>query len=123
MLPTILRFGEPWYTIYVYERKLITQFRDGTTVPAAPNTDCHSVALAAELGYLDTWDMSRDHEISHSWLARQAGFPYSPTLWHVAHPHDPAGIPPETMAREEATVLAYQKALDKTALRPWELKC
>ncbi|MDP9440677.1 MAG: hypothetical protein M3P34_00525 [Actinomycetota bacterium] len=99
-----------------------TRFGDGTKVGSTPNRDDHSLRVAAGLGYGDdTWSMSRDHELAHTWLAHLAGLPWSPTMWRLAHPWDPDLPDDAAVAHEEATVLRFQGTLDKTGLRPWDL--
>jgi hypothetical protein len=103
-------------------RYLETRFPDGTKVPAAPNTDPRSLAMADELGYGDdTWAMSRDHEITHTWLAHLDGTEISPVLWRLAHPQGPPPQPtPTEIAEEEARALTFQAKLDKQTPRPWD---
>ncbi len=99
-----------------------TRFGDGTKVGSTPNRDDHSLRVAAGLGYGDdTWSMSRDHEVAHTWLAHLAGLPWSPTMWRLAHPWGPDLPDDAQVAEEEATVLRFQGTLDKAALRPWDL--
>ncbi len=99
-----------------------TRFGDGTKVGSTPNRDAHSRRVAAGLGYGDdTWSMSRDHEVAHTWLAHLAGLPWSPTMWRLAHPWDPDLPDDAQVAEEEAMVLRFQGTLDKAALRPWDL--
>jgi len=94
---------------------------DGTKVGATPNRDNWSLQTSSGLGYGDdTWAMSRDHELSHSWLAHLDGKPCSPTMWRLAHPHSAEVADDVEVAEEEARVLAFQQALDKTEPRPWE---
>lgn len=107
-------------------RYLETRFPDGTVLPAAPNYDPASIALAHDLGYVgDTWAMSRDHELTHSWLAALDGLDWSPTLWHVAHRGAPGHVPMsgDAIRAEEARVLNAQRSLSKMAPRPWEQLC
>lgn len=99
-----------------------TRFADGTKVGSTPNRDAHTLRTAADLGYgHDTFAMSCDHEIAHTWLAHLAGRPWSPTMWRLAHPDDDDLPDDDEVATEEATVLAFQKTLDKGAPRPWDL--
>lgn len=99
-----------------------TRFGDGTKVGSTPNRDAHSLWVAAGLGYGDdTWSMSRDHELAHTWLAHMAGLPWSPTMWRLAHPWGPDLPDDAQVAEEEAMVLRFQGTLDKAALRPWDL--
>lgn len=91
-----------------------TKFGDGTSVPATGNLDAESIQRAAELGYRNTWEMSRDHEMCHNLLAAVVGLPYSPVLWSVAHPDEPK--PPKfAMHEEECQVFTIQRALVKAA--------
>jgi hypothetical protein len=104
------------------QRYVETRFPDGSTVGSTPNDDPHTLEVAAELGYgADTWAMSRDHEIAHSWLAHLEGPTPSRTMWRLAHPDDHDLADDDAVAREEARVLAFQATLDKGAPRPWEL--
>jgi hypothetical protein len=104
-------------------RYVETRFADGTRVGSTPNRDAHSLRLAEELGYGDdTWTMSRDHELAHTWLAHLSGRAWSRTMWHLAHPDDPSSPSAEEVAEEEAAVLAFQAALDKAAPRPWDVE-
>ena len=96
-----------------------TRFPDGTKVPAAPNIDNDSVYTAWDLGYEgDTWAMTRDHELAHTWLAFLAGHPHSPVLWRVAHEE---GLSEDWVREEEARVLEWQRGFDKGEHRPWDL--
>lgn len=98
--------------IWPDDRYLETIFPDGCKVPAAPNFDPASRALALELGYGDaldaTWRLSLWHEVCHSLLAEHLGQPFSFTLWAVAH-HVRAerGL----MHDEEQRVLALQRLI------------
>ena len=102
-------------------RYVESRMEDGTKVGATANRDDHSLAIAEELGYGDdTWTMSRDHELSHTWLAHLAGLPWSPTMWRLAHPDSPDVADDVAVAEEEARVLDFQRSLDKSKPRPWE---
>lgn len=80
--------------------------------------DPASVALAHELGYDgDTWAMSRDHELLHSWLAVRRGLPFSPTLWAVSRGDKRLTADP-IREWEEGDVLALQKFLRHGAFDP-----
>ncbi|MCU1455496.1 MAG: hypothetical protein JWN46_3642 [Acidimicrobiales bacterium] len=101
-------------------RYVETRFADGAEVGATPNTDPHSLQTAAALGYgQDTWAMSRDHELCHTWLSHLEGRPWSPTLWRLGHPGHPAADD-DAVAAEEQRVLDFQRSLDKDGPRPWE---
>ena len=103
-------------------RYVETRFPDGTKVGSTPNDDDHTMNTAAALGYgADTFAMSRDHEIAHTWLAHLDGRRWSPTMWRLAHPYDDELPNDDEVAEEEATVLAFQATLDKAAPRPWDL--
>ena len=94
---------------------------DGTKVGATPNRDEPSLRLAVELGYGDdTWEMSRDHELSHTWLAHQEGLPWSATMWRLAHPDSSEVAGDVEVAKEETRVLDFQRTLDKAGPRPWD---
>lgn len=99
-----------------------TRFEDGNKVGSTPNRDAHTLRVAEELGYGDdTWTMSRDHELSHSWLAHQDGLRWSPTMWRLAHPDGDDLPDDDAVAYEEARVLEFQRTLDKQSARPWDL--
>ena len=102
-------------------RYVESRMEDGAKVGATANTDEWSLATAAELGYgEDTWLMSRDHELSHTWLAHLAGLPWSPTMWRLAHPDSSDVADDVAVAEEEARVLEFQRTLDKASSRPWD---
>lgn len=87
-----------------------TVFRDGTTVPAAPEDTEEYWERARSMGYSDPWLMCFEHEFLHSVLALAEGRAVSPTLWAVAHgttENDPALI-----ANEEAEVLKMQRKMN-----------
>jgi hypothetical protein len=105
-----ITIGECVITIDDDARRLVTRFPDGSELPATGNADPESVARAHDLGHAgDTWAMSRDHEIAHSFLAARAGRPCSPTLYHAANPDSPVGADPEERLREECRVLTFQR--------------
>ena len=102
-------------------RYVESRMEDGSKVGATPNRDEQSLQISAELGYGDdTWEMSRDHELSHTWLAHLEGKPWSDTMWRLAHPHSSEVAGDREVAEEEARVLEFQRGLDKTRPRPWE---
>lgn len=102
-------------------RYVETRFPDGSKVGSTPNDDPHTLAVARDLGYTDTFAMSRDHEIAHSWLAHLDGKPWSRTMWRLAHPYD-GDLPNDSeVAEEEMRVLEFQRTLDKAAPRPWDI--
>lgn len=99
-----------------------TRFEDGSRVGSTPNRDAHSLRVAADLGYGDdTWLMSRDHELAHTWLAHLDGRPWSPTMWRLAHPSGEDLPNDDEVAYEEERILEFQRGLDKTAPRPWDV--
>ncbi|MCU1362114.1 MAG: hypothetical protein JWN99_3403 [Ilumatobacteraceae bacterium] len=113
----------PRCTVIIDEaaRYVETRFEDGSTVGSTPNTDDHTLQLADELGYgADTWTMSKDHEICHTWLAHLDGEPWSATFWRIAHPDLTGAIGDDEVADEEARVLAFQRTLPKDQPRPWD---
>ena len=102
-------------------RYVESRMEDGTKVGATANGDERSRRTAAELGYGDdTWAMSRDHELSHTWLAHLEGAPWSPTMWRLAHPQGSDVADDVAVAEEESRVLAFQGTLDKSSPRPWD---
>lgn len=102
--------------VEVWPGHLRTTFADGTALDAAANTDPESVARAHALGYAgDTWQLSRDHEIVHLWLAQLLGWPVSPTLWTAARPGRPGSAAPGLREAEEVLVLAFQRWLRQGA--------
>ena len=114
----------PGWSVLVDERAhyVETRFPDGTKVGSSPTRDPHSLSVAADLGYGDdTWTMSRDHELGHSWLALIGGLAWSPTIWRLAHPYGPDLPDDREVAEEEARVLEFQRVLDKAATRCWDL--
>ena len=119
-----MQFVFPHCRVIVDEESRYVESRmdDGSKVGATPNDDEASLRTAEELGYgTDTWAMTRDHELSHAWLAHLDGRPWSPTMWRLAHP-DSSDVAGDTeVAEEEARVLAFQRSLDKTAPPPWEI--
>lgn len=104
------RIGE--VVVYVNNdyRILVTVFPDGSFLDAIPHSTPSYKLTARELGYPDDlegcWEMCRDHELGHSFLAARVGLPWSPTLYAVAH-----GETFERAAQEEAAVLAFQRLL------------
>lgn len=95
-------------------RYLVTRFEDGTYVPATPNYTDDDILRAYELGYDgDTWQLSLDHEVAHTFLATREGLQASPTLWKIAHPD--FTLSAAAIANEEARVLEFQRLL----VKPW----
>jgi hypothetical protein len=118
-----VQYEYPEFVLIVDEdqRYIETRFPDGTSIGATPNEDDRSLRTAADLGYgSDTWAMSRDHELAHAWLAHLDGMRWSPTMWRLAHPYGDDLPDDAQVAEEEARVLAFQRALDKVAPRPWD---
>jgi hypothetical protein len=115
----VYRLGEIVVTVDDAYEWLETRFPDGRAVTASSNPrDPTSVTLADELGYAqDTWLMSRDHELAHTWLAQCEGEPWSRTLWTVAHG---GNLDEDWVRLEERRVLDWQRVLDKGRPRPWE---
>ncbi len=119
-----MRYVFPFCTVIVDESAAYveTRFDDGSKVGSTPNSDPHSRRTALALGYGDdTWAMSRDHELAHSWLAYLDGRPWSPTMWRLAHPYGEDLPDDDQVAYEEARVLEFQRTLDKSVPRPWDV--
>jgi hypothetical protein len=99
-----------------------TRFPDGSRVGSTPNRDDHTKRVAEELGYGDnTFAMSSDHELSHTWLAHLDGLPWSRTMWRLAHPYEDDLPNDDEVAEEEERILEFQKTLAKDQPRPWDL--
>ena len=115
---TVLAFPKALVIIDASERYLETRFFDGTSVPALAEDTPENVARAAELGYTGedpVWEMTRDHDLWHSWLAAPD---VSPVLWGLAHPDQkPEGW---RAAMEESDALDAAQHQDKARPRPWE---
>lgn len=100
--------------VEVWDDCIVTIFSDGATVIAGDN---HNLADAERYGYeTDTFQMSVDHEIAHTWIAWVTGCGFSRVLWDQAH-NVPHGV---WASWEEEVVLTFQSGLDKTKPRPWE---
>lgn len=106
-----------------------TIFDDKTKVPALPEFTESYKWHARDLGYFDKYHdndektalglMSIHHELLHTFLSESAGFPYSPTLWSVAHDQTgPGCIPIYRQYEEEALVLSFQKYLNTELVDP-----
>lgn len=118
-----MQYAFPGCAVIVDEkaRYVETRFPDGTKVGSTPNFDDQTLRTAADLGYgTDTFAVSRDHEIAHTWLAHLEGLPHSPTMWRLAHPYGDNLPNDDEVAHEEAKVLEFQRTLDKAAPRPWD---
>lgn len=100
---------EYWMVTWIQGRDVVATGNPG---------DLDAVALAHSLGYGgDTWAMSRDHELLHSWLAVRRGLPFSPTLWAVSR-GDKHLTADAIRDWEEGDVLALQKFLRLGACEP-----
>lgn len=118
-----MQYVFPRCRVFVDEcaRYVETRFEDGTRVGSTPNVDPGSLFMCVDLGYgHDTWLMSRDHELSHTWLAYQDRQALSPTMWRLAHPDSSDVAGDVEVADEEARVLEFQRHLDKRGVRPWD---
>jgi hypothetical protein len=105
------RIGECVVVIDDGARCLVTRFADGSTLFAAPQDDDDYRDTARDLGYGDdTWSMTKDHELAHSWLASTlGGLPRSPTLWSAANPGKPGVLNRREQGEEETRVMAFQR--------------
>jgi hypothetical protein len=102
-------------------RYVETRFADGCSIGSTPNDDPHTFDVAVDLGYGDdTWTMSRDHELAHTWLAHVEGLDWSATMWRLAHPHLVGSLGDVEVSEEETRVLDFQRLIDKTVTRPWD---
>lgn len=50
------------------QRYIESRFPDGGAAGSTPHADPQTLDVATEMGYADTWTMSRDHELAHTWL-------------------------------------------------------
>lgn len=86
---------------------LETVFPNGQLVPAVPEPN--DPPFAKEIGYEDrVWEMNWHHEFIHNWLACYRGM-YSYVLKYVA---EGGTEPNEETGKEEAQVIAIQRALN-----------
>ncbi len=118
-----MRYVFPRCVVLVDQRAryVETRMEDRTKVGATPNRDDWSLRISSGLGYGDdTWAMSRDHELAHTWLAHVEGKPWSATMWRLAHPDSEEVAGDAEVAEEEAMVLEFQRTLDKSHSRPWD---
>lgn len=113
------RIGRCLVTVCDAEQWLTTRFPSGREVAVAVAVDPGLEQLALDLGYgEDLWQMSRDHELAHSWLAVQQGWPWSWALYQAG-----GGTVRRTageIEEEEFMVLVFQKYLRKEGARPWD---
>jgi hypothetical protein len=104
---------------------LVTVFADGAECPATRDHTMENADYARHLGYAAVRDALREHELAHAATAEWLGFPYSPTLWAVAHDFGPGTAPYEQMLHEEALVLDFQRYMQTgevgPALNPYRL--
>lgn len=108
-MPREIPVGDCTVTLDDAARTVTTRFPDGSELVAIDDRSEESRARAAELGYPDTWGMHRHHDLAHGFLAAREGRPFSPTLYHAAHPGSPIGADPEERHREECKVLCFQR--------------
>lgn len=87
---------------------LVTTFKDGSTVPAAPEFTDEYRTRAFETGYTGPdgcWQMCMEHELFHSLLAERLQASASAVLWAVAHGREPN---PAERDLEEWRVMSLQ---------------
>lgn len=107
---THYRFGTVNVLVWPHRWHLVTLFSDGTKVDACPQPTIDYLAHAHQLGYTGlsaAWQMCREHELRHTWLAYRNGT-ISQALWAVAHGHS---TDTDAIRDEEALVLASQARL------------
>lgn len=107
--PLIHRFPGCELRAYPSTRYVETVFRDASKAPATRDSTMQNLEYAQHLGYEDTWAALLEHEIGHTLISMRLGFPYSPTLFAVAHDYAPGTAPYEEQLYEEALVLAVQR--------------
>lgn len=82
-----------------------TTLPDGKELFSAPQDTSSYEKTAEELGYESGWDMCREHDLLHAFLAACLHMPYSPSLWDTAHGTD---NDQEVHGKEEEMVLNAQ---------------
>jgi hypothetical protein len=107
-----VRVGANFIRCWPDQRHLCTVLPDGAEVPASPNHTPADVALAHELGYPSTWELTLAHEVCHTYLAVEMGAECSPVLWWVAHQDSWDEHEQNMFQIEEAVVLDFQRALN-----------
>jgi hypothetical protein len=110
---TLYRIGERT-TVEVGWASVVTRFDDGTKVVACPEHTELERARACALGYPNTWEMTRHHDLLHSILAYSQGLDVSPVLWAVAHDLE---VDADVARAEEGAVLLLQR-LTQVGLAP-----
>lgn len=65
-----------------------TTLPDGKELLSSPQDTPTYEKMAEELGYETTWDMCRERDLLHAFLAACLHMPYSPSLWDTAHGTD-----------------------------------
>lgn len=104
---------------------LETIFRDGAKCGATRSQEMYNLDYARYLGYSTVRDALREHELLHTACSEWLGFPYSPTLWAVAHSFGPGCASYDEMLAEEAIVLQLQRYMNTgevgVALNPYRL--
>jgi hypothetical protein len=115
-------FNDSIVTVYPENGYTLTEYEDGTNVPAMPNYRDVDLYMANELGYTGlarTKWMTIEHEILHTFICEEQGLLHSPTLWSVAHNNRGEGCIPEWQQyEEEALILSFQKYLNSHSVDP-----
>ena len=109
------RLGLTRVTIDDTARRVTTVFDTGGRVLAAPVPGVEHVARARALGYQGSdpevlWAMCRDHDLLHTVLAVNEGYPWSATLHAVGHRYQ---LPPGLAEAEERRVFVVQRMLNE----------
>lgn len=88
----------------------VTTLPTGETVHAHPDGSEEQAETARRLGYPDVCSLTREHDLTHSWLADVLGLPASFSLSQAA------GLPtdPELAGIEEDAVLALQRFIRRS---------
>jgi hypothetical protein len=110
-------FSHCWVHVDTDNSWTSTNFKDGTSVPATPNSDDQYKYWANYCGYADLSQMSREHEIAHTYISEKIGRKYSQTLWDVAHGVPTSADQIKEHQKEEGLVLAFQRFLNKNIIR------
>lgn len=122
-MPLVYRFpNEVLVQIWPERRHVQTGLPDGTCVDAVPwDHDDAYRQRAIDHGYDGPdpcWDLCRDHELGHTFLAWSLRDEVSLALWLAAHGVTGRALAHPALWREEADVLAFQAKLNGRPFTP-----
>lgn len=126
-MPIVYRFpNEVLVQVWTEKRRVQTWLPNGLCVDAVPwDDDDEYRQRAVDHGYGGSdpcWDLCRDHEIGHTFLAWSLRDEVSLALWMAAHHVAGEALAHPALWREEADVLAFQTKLNRRRFspRPWQ---